>query len=91
MHIFPANRRLKLKEYQIVKQEEQASFLIPEQAKKKEENAIFEILSVSDDCEKSWTVGSKVVVPLHMVETIKVQKEETKMVLENYVMCIIVD
>ena len=91
MHIFPANRRLKLKEYQIVKQEEQASFLIPEQAKKKEENATFEILSVSDDCEKSWTVGSKVVVPLHMVETIKVQKEETKMVLENYVMCIIVD
>ena len=91
MNILPANRRLKLKECQIVEQEDHASFLIPDQAKKKEENGTFEILSVSDDCEKSWTVGSKVVVPLHMVETIKVQKEETKMVLENYVMCIIVD
>ena len=91
MNILPANRRLKLKECEVVKQEEQVSFLIPDQAKKKEENGTFEILSVSDDCEKPWTVGSKVVVPFHMVETIKVHKEETKMVLENYVMCIIVD
>ena len=91
MYILPANRRLKLKECEIVKQEGQASFLIPEQAKKKEENGTFEILSVSEDCEKSWTVGNKVVVPHHMVETIKVHKEETKMILENYVMCIIVD
>ena len=91
MNILPANRRLKIKECEVVNPKDQVSFLIPDQAKKKEENGTFEILSVSDDCEKSWTVGNKVVVPLHMVETIKVQKEETKMVLENYVMCIIVD
>ena len=91
MNILPANRRLKLKECEVIKQEEQVSFLIPDQAKKKEENGTFEILSVSDDCEKSWTVGTKVVVPFHMIETIKVHKEEAKMVLENYVMCIIVD
>ena len=91
MYILPANRRLKLKECEVIKPDDQVSFLIPEQAKKKEENGTFEILSVSDDCEKSWTVGNKVVVPFHMVETIKVHKEETKMVLENYVMCIIVD
>ena len=91
MNILPANRRLKLKECKIAEQDDQVSFLIPEQAKKPEENGTFEILSVSEDCEKSWTVGNKVVVPLHMVETIKVHKEETKMILENYVMCIVAD
>ena len=91
MNILPANRRLKLKECKIVKEDKEVSFLIPEQSKKPEEYGTFEILSVSEDCEKPWTVGNKIVVPFHMVETIKVHKEETKMILENYVMCIIVD
>ena len=91
MNILPANRRLKIKECEVVNPKDQGSFLIPEQAKKREEYGTFEILSVSEDCEKPWTVGNKIVVPFHMVETIKVHKEETKMILENYVMCIIVD
>ena len=91
MNILPANRRLKLKECKIVKEDKEVSFLIPEQSKKPEEYGTFEVLLVSEDCEKSWSTGDKVVVPFHMVEAINVCEEETKMVLENYVMCVIVD
>ena len=93
MNILPANRRLKLKECELQspRGNEEVSFLIPEQAKPPQEYGTFEVLSVSDDCEKSWSPGNKVVVPFHMVETINVCEEETKMILENYVMCTIAD
>jgi len=93
MNIFPSNRRLKLKECEIKAPEEdnKVSFLIPDQAQKPQEHGTFEVLSVSEDCEKPWSPGSKVVVPFHMVETINVCEEEIKMVLENYVMCTIAD
>ena len=93
MNIFPANRRLKLKECEIKAPEEKnkVSFLIPDQAQKPQEHGTFEVLAVSEDCEKPWSPGSKVVVPFHMVETINACEEEIKMVLENYVMCTIAD
>ena len=65
MSTLPVNRRLKLKEYEVKSPQGKnaSSFLIPDQAKPPEEYGTFEILSVSGDCEKSWTSGGKVVVP----------------------------
>ncbi len=93
MNILPANRRLKLRECEVkaFEKKNKGSFLIPDQGQKPQEYGTFEVLSVSDDCEKSWSPGNKVVVPFHMVETINVCEEETKMILENYVMCTIAD
>jgi hypothetical protein len=93
MDTLPVNRRLKLKECEIKSsQEKQASsFLIPDQTKPPEEYGTFEVLSVSGDCEKAWASGFKVVVPFRMIETINVCEEETKLVLENYIVCIVTE
>ena len=91
MNVLPKNRRLKLKDYTVPVAEEkkEVSFLIPERDKKPEEFGTFEIISVAEDCQNSWSKGDKVIFPSHMLETIKVNNEEIKLVLENYVVCVV--
>jgi co-chaperonin GroES (HSP10) len=91
MSVIPKNRRLKLKDctLSLDKEKKEVSFLIPEQDKRPEEFGTLEITSVAEDCQNSWEAGDKVVFPSHMLETINVDNEEIKLILENYVVCVV--
>lgn len=88
----PVNRYLLIEIPAEEPEQEQRTFLLPENYKSKEieRYTLVTIEQIADDCEKihKQYVGSKCVVETSMIEEIKIGGESRNIILENFVVLV---
>jgi len=85
MQPVPFNRHLLVKK-QTPLQQEESLILLPEGSKKSSAFTTVKVLCASEDCRGTWTHGSKVVVPTHMIESLSCDGSEYHLVSESHIL-----
>lgn len=84
MYLEPYNRHLLV--LPDFKEEEDVSFILPEDYKKPQSPYIIcEVLGIASDCKIDLDISDKIVIERSMLQEIKTAGETNYLVLENYV------